>query len=376
MKRVRGLNQCRASELVLRKTVSVIKVRTCLSPGWPTLKVKFMSLSERQLQPPRPVIGAQIMLKLAQLLKVRELNVFIALIAVGALISFFTPYFLTTNNLMGVFRSFSMTAIMSIGMVMVIITGGIDLSVGSAMGLSSLVTALCFQLGASAPVCVAAGLAVGLVFGTINGLLITGIGLPPFIATLGTLSIGRGLMYIITHGVPLTPDTPESFAVLGQGYLGLVPVPVVIMVIMMICFSILMTKTRFGRHVYATGGNEVAARLSGVKTNRVKLIVYITSSTIAALAGVISFSRYLSAEPASGFGAELDVIAAAAIGGASLSGGIGSVGGAVIGAALAGIIANGVVLMNINTYAQQAITGAVILIAVSMDVLRTNNRRS
>jgi len=139
-------------------------------------------------------------------------------------------------------------------------------------------------------------------------------------------------------------------------------------------FSTLMRKTRFGRHVYATGGNEQAARLSGVKTARVKLLVYMLSGLIAALAGVISFSRYLSAEPASGFGAELDVIAAAAIGGASLAGGVGSVEGAIIGAALAGIIANGVVLMNINTYAQQAITGAVILIAVSLDVWRSRSR--
>jgi ribose transport system permease protein len=333
-----------------------------------------MAKADQHLEAATGKFGGQLLMRLQQLLKVRELNVFLALIAVGALISMFTPYFLTTNNLMGVFRSFSMTAIMSIGMVMVIITGGIDLSVGSALGLSSLVTALCFSFGMPTGVCIAAGLAVGLVFGAVNGLLITGIGLPPFIATLGTLSIGRGLMYIITHGVPLTPDTPDSFSILGQGYLGFVPVPVIIMILMMVCFSILMTRTRFGRHVYATGGNETAARLSGVKTNRVKFIVYTTSSTIAALAGVISFSRYLSAEPASGFGAELDVIAAAAIGGASLSGGIGSVGGAVIGAALAGIIANGVVLMNINTYAQQAITGAVILIAVSMDVLRTNTR--
>jgi len=143
---------------------------------------------------------------------------------------------------------------------------------------------------------------------------------------------------------------------------------------MTIVFSTLMRKTRFGRHVYATGGNEQAARLSGVKTARVKLLVYMLSGLIAALAGVISFSRYLSAEPASGFGAELDVIAAAAIGGASLAGGVGSVEGAIIGAALAGIIANGVVLMNINTYAQQAITGAVILIAVSLDVWRSRSR--
>jgi ribose transport system permease protein len=332
-----------------------------------------MSVLESHTDRSPGLVGQSVAKAMASLLKIRELNVFLALLAVAALISLATPYFLTTNNLMGVFRSFSLTAIMSIGMVMVIITGGIDLSVGSVLGLSSLVTALGFGAGLPTFVCVSAGLAVGVAFGAFNGLLITVIGLPPFIATLGSLSIGRGLMYIITEGVPLTPDTPDIFSALGQGYVGLVPVPVVIMIVLMIGFSILMRRTRFGRHVYATGGNEQAARLSGVKTHRVKLVVYILSGAIAALAGVISFSRYLSAEPASGFGAELDVIAAAAIGGASLSGGVGSVVGAVIGAALAGIIANGVVLMNINTYAQQAITGAVILIAVSLDVLR--NRR-
>lgn len=314
---------------------------------------------------------SRLLAEAGRLFQVREFNVLIALVVVGALISLYTPYFLTTNNLMGVFRAFSLTAIMSIGMVMVIITGGIDLSVGSAMGLASLVTALCFSMGYPTGVCIAAGLGVGLVFGLCNGLLITFIGLPPFIATLGTLSIGRGLMYMITRGVPVTPETPESFAILGQGYLGPVPVPVIIMVVLMLLFAVIMRRTRFGRHVYATGGNEHAARLSGVKVDRIKLSVYVLSSTIAALAGVIGFSRYLSAEPASGFGSELDVIAAAAIGGASLAGGAGSVTGAVIGAALVGVIANGVVLLNINTYAQQAITGGVILIAVSLDVLRS-----
>lgn len=310
----------------------------------------------------------------AALLKVRELNVLTALLVVVGLISLSTPYFLTTDNLMGVFRSFSLVAIMSIGMVMVIITGGIDLSVGSVMGLSSLVTAIGFQSGVPVLLCVLGGLLTGLLFGLFNGLLITVIRLPPFIATLGSLSIGRGLMYIITHGVPLTPDTPDSFAEIGQGYVGPVPIPVVIMLGMAVIFSVIMRQTRFGRHVYATGGNEQAARLSGVKTGRIKLLVYMLSGLIAGLAGIVSFSRYLSAEPASGFGAELDVIAAAAIGGASLAGGVGSVEGAIIGAALAGIIGNGVVLMNINTYAQQAITGAVILIAVSLDVWRSRPR--
>ncbi len=317
-------------------------------------------------RPPRRLVAA--------LLRIRELNVLTALLVVVALISFATPYFLTTDNLMGVFRSFSLIAIMSIGMVMVIITGGIDLSVGSVLGLSSLTTALGFANGLPIAACIAGGLSVGLVFGLFNGMLVTAIRLPPFIATLGSLSIGRGLMYIITHGVPLTPDTPDAFSVIGQGYVGPVPVPVVIMAVMTVVFSVVMRRTRFGRHVYATGGNEQAARLSGVKTGRVKLLVYMMSGMVAAIAGVISFSRYLSAEPASGFGSELDVIAAAAIGGASLSGGVGSVEGAIIGAALAGIIANGVVLMNINTYAQQAITGAVILIAVSLDVWRGRTR--
>jgi len=308
------------------------------------------------------------------LLKVRELNVFAALMIVGALISAATPYFLTTDNLMGVCRAFSMIAIMAIGMVMVIITGGIDLSVGSIMGLTSLVTAIGFDNGLPTLVCVGLGMLVGVTFGLFNGALITVIGLPPFIATLGSLSIGRGLMYIITHGVPLTPSVTDAFTFLGQGYVGFVPVPVVIMFLLMIVFSTLMRKTRFGRHVYATGGNEYAARLSGVRTARVKLLVYTLSGAISGLAGVISFSRYVSAEPASGFGSELDVIAAAVIGGASLAGGVGSVEGAIIGAALIGIISNGVVLMNINTYAQQAITGIVILIAVGLDVLRKRSK--
>ena len=329
------------------------------------------AISSKKEPPPRSMRLADM---LRGWLKIRELNILSVLLLVGILISIFSPYFLTTNNLMGVFRSFSLVGIMSIGMMLVIITGGIDLSVGSVMGLSSLMTALAFQHGLGPLPAVLSGLCAGLMVGAFNGFLITWIQLPPFIATLGTLSIGRGLMYIITKGVPLTPDVPDSFTFIGQGYFGFVPVPVVIMLLLTVCFSILMRRTRFGRHVYATGGNEVAARLSGVRTHRIKFTVYALSGLIAALAGVVSFSRFVSAEPASGFGAELDVIAAAAIGGASLSGGVGSVEGAIIGAALAGIITNGVVLLNIDTYAQQAITGCVILIAVSIDIWRVRRK--
>jgi len=317
-----------------------------------------------------PAIGRSLL----ALTRAREMSVLLALLLVSAGIASATPYFLTTDNLMGVFRSFSTTAIMSIGMVMVIVTGGIDLSVGSVMGLSGLVTALAFQHGFSTAASVGCGLGVGVAFGMINGLLVTAGRLPPFIATLGTLSIGRGLMYIVTKGVPVTPETPEIFNQIGQGYLGYVPAPVVIMVVLALLFSGVMSYTTFGRYVYATGGNEHAAWVSGVNTARTKFIVYTMAGAISAIAGIVAFSRFLSAEPASGFGIELDVIAAAAIGGASLAGGVGSVQGTVIGAALTGIIANGVVLMNINTYAQQAITGVVILIAVSIDVWRHGSR--
>ena len=205
-----------------------------------------MSVIDRQIGQTISPAGRLLAQRFVALSGIRELNVLAALIVVGALISLATPYFLTTNNLMGVFRSFSTTAIMSVGMAMVIITGGIDLSVGSVMGLSSLVTALGFAYGLPSGACIVGGLAVGVGFGAFNGLLITQIGLPPFIATLGSLSIGRGLMYIITHGVPVTPDTPDEFAVLGQGYVGFVPIPVVVMVVMTIVFSILMSRTRFG----------------------------------------------------------------------------------------------------------------------------------
>lgn len=306
---------------------------------------------------------------LISIFKIRELTILTVLIFIGFVISLFTPYFLTTDNIMGVARAFSMTAMMAVGMTMVVITGGIDLSVGSVMGLSSLMTAIAFENGFPVIVCIGTGLAVGLIFGLFNGLLITKVNLPPFIATLGSLSIGRGLVYIITEGYPRTPKLPEAFVFIGQGYF-IFPIPVDIMLILMITFTIVMNKTRFGRYVYAIGGNEVASKLSGVKTAIVKLKVYILCSLTSAIAGIVMYARLNSAESTAGMGAELDVIAAAVIGGASLSGGYGSIVGAIIGAALIGIISNGIVLLNINTYAQQAITGCVILIAVSIDMWR------
>lgn len=310
-----------------------------------------------------------------RILGIREINILVALILLSALLTALTPYFLTRNNIFGVMRAFSLTAIMAIGETMVIISGGIDLSVGSIMGLSGLLTGLMMGSGWSVGLAVLGGLAVGVAVGLFNGLLITAVRLPPFIATLGTLSIGRGLIYVITKGYPVTVGSEhKGFIFLGQGHLGPVPVPVVIMLLLTVIFAVFLMRTRIGRYVYALGGNEQAARLSGIRVDRVKVLLYTLSGALSGIAGIVLLARLVSAQPSAGLGYELPVIAAAVIGGTSLSGGEGSILGTIIGAAVIGVLENGMVLLGINTYAQQAVTGAVIILAVAVDMWRNRGR--
>jgi len=304
----------------------------------------------------------------------REMYVILILVGIGILISFFSKYFLRTENLMGIARSFSTNAIMAIGMTIVIVAGGIDLSVGSVMGLSAIMTALGFEKGYPVLLCVFIGLSVGIVFGVFNGFLVAKVKLQPFIATLGTVSIGRGLIYMITKGTPKTPELPGSYVFIGQGYLGVVPMPVFILFTLTVIFAIVMSMTRFGRYVYALGGNELASKLSGVKTDQVKIAVYMLSGILSSVAGIVLYARLTSAEASAGVGSETEVIASAVIGGASMAGGAGSVVGAIVGAALIGVITNGIVLLNINTYAQQAIVGTVILLTVSLDTIQNRKK--
>jgi ribose transport system permease protein len=307
---------------------------------------------------------------------VKELNILLALIALCTFLSFATPYFLTTANALGVARAFSLTAIAAIGQTMVIITGGIDLSVGSVLALSGLSTGMLLADGRPLVPSVLAGLGVGVIFGLCNGLLITTIGLPPFIATLGMLSIGRGLVYVLTKGYPVTVPRGEDLLLqVGQGYVGIVPVPVIIMLVITILATLFLNKTTLGRYIYAVGGNEEAARLAGINVNRVKLFVYTMSGFLAAVAGIILLSRLVSAQPSAGLGFELPVIAASIIGGTSLLGGEGTVLGAVLGAAIIGVLENGMVLLGVNTYAQQAVTGAVVLLAVAVDIWQKRRRQ-
>ncbi len=307
---------------------------------------------------------------------VKELNILVALAILCIFLSIRSDVFLTQGNLFGVARAFSLTAIVAMGQTMVIITGGIDLSVGSVLALSGITTGMLLGEGWPLGAAMAGGILVGSLTGLINGLLITQVGLPPFIATLGTLGIGRGLVYVLTKGYPVTIPREHSFLLnLGQGYVGSIPVPVIIMAVLTIVGTIFLSQSTLGRYIYAVGSNEEAARLAGINVGLVKLLVYTLNSTLAALAGLILVARLVSAQPSAGLGFELPVIAASIIGGTSLLGGEGTILGAVLGAAIIGVLDNGIVLLGINTYAQQIVTGVVILLAVSLDIVQKRRRQ-
>lgn len=312
---------------------------------------------------------------LRRILGWREINIVVAFISLVIALSIASEHFLTKNNIFGVMRAFSLTAIMAIGETMVIIANGIDLSVGSVMGLSGLLAGMMMASGLVPVAAVVGGVIIGGAMGLFNGVMITRFRLPPFIATLGTLSIGRGMIYAITKGYPVTvSDDHAGFLYLGQGYIGPVPFPVVLMLVLTVAGAVFLGRTNLGRYIYALGGNEQATRLSGIRVDRIKLLLYTLSGLFAGIAGVVLLARLVSAQPSAGLGYELPVIAAAVIGGTSLSGGQGSIIGTVIGAALIGVLENGMVLLGVNTYAQQAVTGAVILLAVALDMWRKQSR--
>lgn len=307
----------------------------------------------------------------SRLKSIREFNILIAFVLLCVFLAIGSPQFLTSSNIFGVMRAFSLTAIMAVGMTLVIMTGGIDISVGSLLGLSALLAGVTLNAGWTSWAAVAAGILAATAFGLFNGLLVTRLQMPPFIVTIGTMSIGRGIIYVVTRGYPISvPIDNQDFAVLGQGYVGPVPVPVVIMLVVALIGHVLLTQTRFGRYTAAIGGNELATRLSGVNVDRVKLLVYTLSGFFSGIAGIVLLARLVSVQPSAGLGYEMPVIAACVIGGASLAGGEGSIVGSLLGAALIGVLENGMVLLGINTYAQQAVTGAVILLAVGLDMWR------
>ena len=301
----------------------------------------------------------------------KESAIFLALLGIMLVITIIAPKFATPGNLYRVARQISFVAIAALGVFTVILTSGIDLSVGSIIGISGVTCGLAMAAGAGPFLSVIIGLATGFAVGMINGFLVSYVGITPFIVTLGMLSMARGTIWIITKGWPIE-DISESFLVIGQGKMLGIPVPVVIAIITAVLMHFFLSYSVFGRRLYAIGGNEEATRLSGINVKKIKCLAYGISGLMASITGIILVARFSSAQTSAGDGWELDAIAAAVIGGTSLMGGSGSVLGVIIGAAIMGVIRNGLVLMKVSAYWQTAIMGFIIVLAAIID--RIKNR--
>lgn len=315
-----------------------------------------------------------------------------ALAGLVLLVIFFSvtnEYFFTSNNIMTVGLQTSTIALIGIGATCVILTGGIDLSTGSVVALSGVAAAMIVNAGVPVPLGMIFGIIVGGLCGLVNGVLVTKMKLPPFIATLGMMMVARGLALYVTNAAPVS-GMPESFADLGNGALfkiveeganGLpkvvfagIPYPVIIMIFITILFTFALTKLKVGRYIYAIGSNEEAARLSGIKTNLIKIYAYVASGLLSGLTGVILASRLVTAQPNGGVSYELDAIASAVVGGTSLMGGVGTIPGTLIGSFIIGVLRNGLNMNGVSSFVQMIVIGLVIIVAVSLDQLRQSKK--
>lgn len=299
--------------------------------------------------------------------------VFVALFII-VFMSIKSDVFLTSQNIINILRQISINGILAVGMTFVILTGGIDLSVGSVVAITGVIVGSLLQSGTNWFLASLAALVVSAICGVFNGWLISYVGFQPFIATLSTMTIGRGFAQVYSNGKPYTISDP-SFKVIGQGYFLGIPVPIILLVIFCIIGLVILTMTTFGRYVFAIGGNMNAAKLSGVRTQRVQLMVYVMSSICAWMVGLILAARISSGQPTAGESYEMDAIAATAIGGTSMSGGIGSLSGTIIGFVILGLLQNSMNLMNINSFWQQIVKGLLIIIAIFLD-MRTKGKKA
>ena len=291
-------------------------------------------------------------------------------ILLGGLLSFLSPYFLTVGNMVNLTKQVSIVAILAAGQAVVIISGGIDLSVGSVMALSAVTIGWLIKAGFDPVTATACGLAVGTLAGFINGIIITRGGIPPFIATLGMLGMARGMALVITGGVSYQVLVP-FFLYIGNSKLFGLPIPVYLVVFTYAVLTFMMSRTVFGRHVYSIGGDERVSRLQGINVDWQKLKVYTLSGFLAALAAVILVGRLAATPPNVAQGVELQAIAAVIIGGISFAGGSGALPTALVGAIIMAMITNGLNILGISSFWQQVLIGAVIIIAVWLDNLKT-----
>jgi ribose transport system permease protein len=306
---------------------------------------------------------------------VRQFGTVIGLAVLCAILWILTPYFLTVSNLLNIAEQTSINAIVAVGMTFVILSGGIDLSVGSMVALSGVVLGTSLQSGQPLLVALIVSAVVGLACGLGNGALVSWGGLPPFIVTLGTMSIARGAALLYTEGRPVS-GFDAGFRLLATGRVGFVPAPVVAMLVVYALAHFVLTRTTFGRYVYAIGGNEEATRLSGVAIRFHKTMIYGVSGLMSAIAAIILTARLNSAQPIAGMMYELDAIAATVIGGTSLMGGEGSLGGTLVGALIMGVLRNGLNLLGVSSFLQQIVIGGVIVVAVLLDTILKRRTRT
>ncbi|MDR2305474.1 MAG: ribose ABC transporter permease [Treponema sp.] len=303
----------------------------------------------------------------------RNGGMLIGLFLLCIVISIRSPLFLTQRNIMNVLRQISANMFLASSMTLVLIIGGIDLSVGSALALIGVISGFLLAAGVPAPLVVLCCLALGAVIGVINGVIIVNTTLPPFIVTFSMMSILRGIAYVSTGGTPMRIEN-RNFINVGTGYLGPVPLPVVYMGVIVAGLFLLMNKTSAGRHIYAIGGNDRAALYSGIPVKRIRFSVYVFSGVMAAVSGITLAARSYSGSPIFGTGAEMDAIAACVLGGISMLGGNGYIGGTLIGALIIGILNNGLNLMGIDSFWQTILRGVVILIAVYVDYIKNQKK--
>lgn len=301
-----------------------------------------------------------------------NLGMIVVLLVMCIVLSFLSPVFLSANNFLTLFRQISDNIYIALGMSLVIILGGIDLSVGSVVAMSGIITVSSIvNEGMPVAAAIALGLLGGLLCGLASGFLIAVFDVPPFIITLAMMNVARGISYLWTNARSIRAVDP-AFNTIGTGYLGVIPLPVVYSVILIIVFSFLLNKTTFGTYVYAIGGNREAAKLSGVPIKRTIIIVHTISTGMAAFSGIVLAARMYSGQPSVGEGYEMDAITACVLGGISMTGGIGHISGMVIGAVIIGVISNGLNLCNVSSYWQLVVKGIIVAIAIIFDKIKNS----
>lgn len=304
----------------------------------------------------------------------QNIGILIGLAALMAIVSLFSESFFTASNMWNILRQISTNALLAFGMTFVILIGGIDLSVGPLLAFSGVFAAYVMgNLGWPIWAAIAGSIILCSMVGMLNGVIVTKTGIAPFVVTLSVQQIFRGFAMLLANGAPIR-IRDQGFINIGTTYIGPVAFPVVYMIIIMALCYVVLNKTQFGRHIYALGGNKTAARFAGIRTQRIEVMVYALSGFLAGIAGIVLAARMTAGVPATGDGYECDAIAAVVLGGASFTGGIGTIGGTLIGAIIIGVLNNGLNMLNVASFWQYVAKGVVILLAVMVDVLRKQSK--